>query len=207
MHGLSIRQKDIVAFIESFVNTYGHSPSYREIGKHLNLRSLGTIYKHIQTLSKKGVLKTLPRQGRSVALTTPPLERSKLKGGVTLQLMGYMRAGHPIDMLPIPQQITVPFSMVSCDQKTYLLRARGDGLHEELIADGDLILIETRVPFCEGETVLCIINHSDTVIKQYFREDEYIRLVSRSSEHYPILIRENDVKILGVVTGLLRVYA
>lgn len=207
MLGLSARQRDIVTFIESFVTHHGHAPSYREIGSHLKLSSLGTIHKHIQTLTKKGVIKTLPRQGRSLALTEaiPPL-KTHSSGALTLPLMGYVRACHPVEMLPVPQHITVPSSMVNTDQTTYLLRAKGESLHEELIADGDLILVEAREPCCDGETIVCVVNSTDTMIKRYFEENIYIRLEGTSARHYPILVKQSDVKILGVVTGLLRLY-
>lgn len=207
MHGLSARQRDIVTFIEMFNQQKGHAPSYREICAHLKLRSVGTIHKHIQALNKKGVLKLLPRQSRSLALSVQaPQPRNHSSGATTLPLMGYVKAGQPVEMLPVPQHITVPSSMINPDQTTYLLRARGESLHEELIADGDLILIEAREPCCEGETVLCIVNEHDTMIKRLYEEDAYIRLEGCSARHYPILVRMSDVQVLGVVTGLLRLY-
>ncbi len=207
MHGLSARQRDIVAYIEQFNHEKGHAPSYREICSHLKLRSVGTVHKHIQAMRKKGVIKILPRQSRSVALNceTPPA-KTHSSGATTLPLMGYVKAGYPVEMLPVPQHITVPSSMVNPDQTTYLLRARGESLHEELIADGDLILIEAREPCCEGETVLCVVNEHDTMIKRLYEEDSYMRFEGTSSRHYPILVKSSDVQILGVVTGLLRLY-
>lgn len=207
MHGLSARQRDIVSFIKMFVNSNGHAPSYREIGRHLKLNSLGTVHKHIQTLTKKGAIKVLPRQGRSLALTEDiPTPKTNSSGAMTLPLMGYVKACHPIEMLPVPQHITVPASMINADQTTYLLRAKGESLHEELIADGDLILVEAREPCCDGETILCIVNGTDTMIKRYFEENPYIRLEGTSARHYPILVKQSDIHILGVVTGLLRLY-
>ncbi len=205
MHGLSPRQKDILTFIESFVHAHGHSPSYREISKQLKFKSLGSVHKHIQILTKKGVLRSLPKCGRSLSITASA-PQPHTSGMSILPLMGYVRAGYSIDMLPVPQQITIPSSMVNSDQTTYLLRARGDSLHEELIADGDLILVETREPYCDGETILCVVNDFDTMIKKMFEEEGYLRLEGQSAQHHPIFIQKSDVKILGVVTGLLRLY-
>ena len=48
------RQKEILDFLESFVNRNGYSPSFEEIARGMSLKSLATVHKHITNLEKKG---------------------------------------------------------------------------------------------------------------------------------------------------------
>ncbi|MGO9165897.1 MAG: LexA family protein [Candidatus Sulfotelmatobacter sp.] len=46
------RQREVYDFISRFVAEHGYSPSFDEIGTGLNLSSLATVHKHIQSRKK-----------------------------------------------------------------------------------------------------------------------------------------------------------
>ncbi|MFY9746203.1 MAG: hypothetical protein WAK25_07955 [Acidobacteriaceae bacterium] len=48
------RQKEVLDFISGFVQKNGYSPSFEEIARGLDLRSLATVHKHITNLQNKG---------------------------------------------------------------------------------------------------------------------------------------------------------
>lgn len=100
----------------------------------------------------------------------------------------------------------MPEFLVHNPEKTYVLRAKNDSLSEELIAEGDLLLVEARQEAHEGETVVAIINQHDTIIKKFYREAAYIKLISHNALLQPIILREEDVLVQGVVVGLLRLF-
>ena len=54
MKGLTKRQREIVDFIRDYIAVHHYSPSYREIMKHFGFTSLGSVYKHIAVLKRKG---------------------------------------------------------------------------------------------------------------------------------------------------------
>jgi len=54
--GLTKRQREIVDFIRDYIAVHKYSPSYREIMGHFSFTSLGSVYKHIAVLKRKGVL-------------------------------------------------------------------------------------------------------------------------------------------------------
>ena len=46
------RQKEIIDFLESFVSRNGYSPSFEEIARGMNLKSLATVHKHVTNLER-----------------------------------------------------------------------------------------------------------------------------------------------------------
>lgn len=204
MKGLTKRQRELIDFIQVFIANNRYSPSYREIGSHFGFNSLGSVYKHIATLKKKGFLFSESKVGRSITTVNEP--RVNPPAEITIPLIGYIAAGTPIQTFPQTQQIQVPSTFVHAPDKTYALRAQGDSLAEEMIADGDILLVEVRQEAHPGETVVALINDHDIIVKKYYPEGEFVRLSGSYSEHNPILLRQEDVIVQAVVICLLRLF-
>lgn len=205
MKGLTKRQRELVDYIQEFIVHNRYSPSYREIGQHFGFSSLGSVYKHITTLKKKGVLFNESKVSRSLTTAEEPI--SAPTGSETkVSLIGQIAAGIPIQTFPQIQQIQVPASYVHCPDKTYALRAHGDSLTEEMIADGDILLVEARQDAHPGETVIALINEHDIIVKKYYPEGDFVRLVSAHAHHHPILLHQEDVVIQAVVVSLIRLF-
>ena len=69
---LTRRQKQVFDFLVGFINRHGYSPSFEEIGAGLELSSLATVHKHMQTLEKKGFIRRGYNQSRSVEVVAIP---------------------------------------------------------------------------------------------------------------------------------------
>ena len=70
---LTKRQREILDFIESFIQNYGYSPSFEEIAKFFNYRSLATVHEHLSNLERKGYIRRNYNESRSVE----PLEAER----------------------------------------------------------------------------------------------------------------------------------
>ena len=204
MKGLTKRQSDIVHYVSDFIQTHRYSPSFREIMQHFGFSSLGTVYRHVSVLKRKGIFSLEKGCGRSLSLA--PSMSKEIKPEVSLPFIGQIKAGDPIETYPEARSIAVPEFMVHAPDKTYVLRAFGDNLTEEGIADGDLLIVEARHEAHAGETVVALINRHDTIVKRYFPEGQHIRLLGNNPHHHPILIRSEDIQIQGILVGLLRLY-
>lgn len=205
MKGLTKRQKEILNYIQEFIQAHHYSPSYREISKHFAFSSLGSVYKHVRVLERKGVLFSEKNCSRSLTLPPENIPKRNLIE-IEIPFIGYISAGFPIETFSQSQTLAVPEFLVHNPEKTYVLRAKNDSLSEELIAEGDLLLVEARQEAHEGETVVAIINQHDTIIKKFYREAAYIKLISHNALLQPIILREEDVLVQGVVVGLLRLF-
>jgi len=60
------KQRELLAFIETFIAEHGYSPSYREIMVGLNYNSVATVALHVNSLIKRGHL--LRRDGKARSL-------------------------------------------------------------------------------------------------------------------------------------------
>jgi len=60
------KQRELLAFIESFISEHGYSPSYREIMPGCNYTSVATVALHVNSLIKRGHLRKRDHSARSL---------------------------------------------------------------------------------------------------------------------------------------------
>lgn len=205
MKGLTPKQLEILQFIQLFIDQHHYSPSYREIMTHCQLASPGSIYKHIRTLQKKGALSADKHSHRSIK-PIQQVQPAKVFTDTKIPLIGNLSIGYPLELFIHPQMISVPLSLLHAPDNTYLLQVQGDALQNERMQDGDLLLIEARQEIQPGEMILGLINQTDTVLKRYYPEGQYIRLESQEGSVRSLIVRSEHIVIQGALVGLLRMY-
>jgi SOS-response transcriptional repressor LexA len=60
------RQKELLDFVDGFIQQYGYGPSYREIMNALGYKSVSTVAIHINGLIAKGYLRKRDNSARSL---------------------------------------------------------------------------------------------------------------------------------------------
>lgn len=70
----SKRQKELLNFVDGFIQVYGYGPSYREIMTALGYKSVSTVAVHIDGLLTKGYLRKRDRSARSLEVVTTHLD-------------------------------------------------------------------------------------------------------------------------------------
>lgn len=65
------KQRELLTFIEQFIEARGYSPSYREIMQGLNYTSVATVALHVNNLIKRGHLAKRDRSARSLEVLSP----------------------------------------------------------------------------------------------------------------------------------------
>src|SRR5688500_8922094 len=63
---LTKRQREILDYLNDFIQQHGYAPSLEEIGRRFNLSSLATVHKHLTNLEEKGFIKRAWNRSRSV---------------------------------------------------------------------------------------------------------------------------------------------
>jgi len=144
----------------------------------------------------------LPKRRRPV--WSPALEAVDMAavGLVDVPLMGWVAAGEPVDLCEQRETVAVPANMVR--KNTYALRVRGDSMIDDNIQDGDVIIIEKRETAENGQSVVAMINGEQVTLKRFYVEPDGIRLQPANPTMSPIHLRNDDVQILGIVTGVIR---
>jgi len=144
----------------------------------------------------------IPKNKRPVY--TPDLEDLELVVGdvAEIPLLGWVAAGQPVDISEDNEKVTVPANMVK--RNSYALRVRGHSMVDDNIEDGDIIVIEKRETASNGESVIAMINGETVTLKKFYVEKDGIRLQPANSEMEPIYLHNEEVQILGIVTGVIR---
>ncbi len=204
MKGLTPRQREILDYIKDYIKMHQFSPSYREIMAHFDFSSIGTVSKHIKVLERKGML-TSENNGARSLLPKEYAEEKPLSSDIRIPFIGNITGGAPIEMFPNTQMLTIPDFLVNDPDKTYVLRVRGNTLNDEMICDGDLLIVEARPEAFAGEKILGSIYDSGSLIRLYFPEGNTVRLTSSSQEEFTI--RSDELTIQGIVIGLLRLFS
>lgn len=144
----------------------------------------------------------IPKNNRPVWL--PELEALDIMvdGVMHIPLLGVVTAGLPMDLCEQDERIAVPANMVR--RNTYALRVRGHSMIDDNILDGDIIVIEKRETAANGQTVVAMINGESVTLKKLYIEQDGIRLQPANPDMAPIYLKNQDVQILGIVTGVIR---
>jgi len=79
----SKRQRELLNFVDSFIQGNGYGPSYREIMKALGYKSVSTVAVHIDGLLAKGYLRKRDRSARSLEVVTTHLDEAPIRKGPT----------------------------------------------------------------------------------------------------------------------------
>jgi len=233
---LTRRQKQVLDFLVGFINRHGYSPSFEEIGASLDLSSLATVHKHLQTLEKKGFIRRGYNQSRSIEVVAvpgsvpfaktairpfspakPSATRAAAAAGETVPLLpvlgklefpllGRIAAGQPVEAIPNPETFSFG-DFASGKGNIYVLRVKGDSMIDDHICNGDYILVEGTDTADNGEIVVALTGGTDATLKRLFREPNgRVRLQPANAQMDPIVLPAREVKIQGRVIGVLRKY-
>lgn len=66
--GVTNREGCVLTTIEQFIGTNGYSPTLRELGTLLGLRSTATVHAHVASLAKQGAIAWDPTKSRTIRL-------------------------------------------------------------------------------------------------------------------------------------------
>lgn len=83
MERSSKRQRELLNFVDGFIQGHGYGPSYREIMRALGYKSVSTVAVHIDGLMAKGYLRKHNRSARSLEVVTTHLDDAPPRQGPT----------------------------------------------------------------------------------------------------------------------------
>ena len=200
---LTKRQKEILDFLESFLEENGYPPSFEEIAHHFGYHSLATVHEHLENLRAKGYIRKSYNASRSIEL----VPSGDAAAALELPLMGSVAAGLPIEAIPDPETIAVPENLLRRGGQHYVLRVKGDSMIEEQIRDGDYVIVNARPTAQNGEMVVALVHGDSATVKKFYREkDGRVRLQPANATMPPMHFRADDVLIQGIVVGVIRRY-
>ncbi len=201
---LPARQQRILIAIRDWVGRYGYSPSVRQIGDAVGLRSSSSVSRHLASLEEKGFLRRGTTVARPIDVRAflPGPRRAEPEGdSVAVPVVGDIAAGIPIlaeehvdDQLRLPRDLTGRGTV-------FALRVRGDSMIEAAICDGDIVVVRQQQEAHSGQIVAAMIDGEATV-KVYRRRGGHVLLEPRNPAYE--VIDGDRATVLGIVVSVLR---
>lgn len=197
MSHLSDKQRKIFDYIRSYIDEKGVSPSVREIGQAVGLRSTSTVQYHLTALENAGYIERDPLLKRTLRLTGGAQSHAG-----RVPLLGTVTAGMPI--LAVEEiEDYIPYGGRTEGKTLFALHVRGDSMVNAAILDGDIIVVEQTPTARNGEIVVALVGDEATV-KRFYKENGHFRLQPENDDYAPIIV--DEVAILGKVVACLRYY-
>ena len=180
----------IMDYVNEFIQENGYSPSVREIGAAVGLRSTASVSYHLQALQDKGLLQSPGAKGRKRAIVT-----SQRPGQIPV--VGVVTAGLPILALE-NQEGTIAWEG---DPSCFALRVKGDSMINAAILDGDMVVVRPQQNADDGQIVVARIGDEATV-KRLRRRNGEIWLMPENDAYSPI--DGSEAEIIGIVKAVIR---
>lgn len=195
---LTRKQKEVYDYICAYIEEHSVSPTQAEIQDYFGFKSLGSVQDYIKYLINAGVLKNDPNAVRGLV----PAEVSE--PSIDIPMLGTVAAGVPIEVIERTETIAVPRSMIR--QGTHFaLTVKGQSMIEDGILEGDVIIIKKQSTANNGDTVVATVDHEATV-KRFQKKAKHIELIPANSSMKPIIVKDEDFQIKGILVGLIRQY-
>lgn len=178
-------------YVNQFIRENGYSPSVREIGAAVGLRSTASVSYHLQALQDQGLLQAPGAKGRKRALVT------SVRPGY-IPVVGVVTAGMPI-LAVENQEGAMPWEDPDC----FALRVRGDSMINAGILSGDKVVVRPQNMADDGQIVVARLGDEATV-KRLRRRNGEIWLMPENENYSPI--DGTEAEIIGIVKAVVREY-
>ena len=206
LEDLAPRQREVLEYIAAYMDNQGMSPSLREVGDALGIKSTNGVADHIKALVRKGYLeRSGSGKARALRMTVKATGNVQSSNSISIPIIGKVAAGLPILATENYEgSLHVDASLVPTGSPIFALCVSGESMIEDGILDGDYLFVKQQSDARNGETVVAMVEDEATV-KRFYRENNAIRLQPANSNMEPIMVTpEMPISILGTVVGLYR---
>jgi repressor LexA len=204
MESLTIRQQQVLDFIQSSQLEQGVVPTLREIARQFGFRSMTAAADHVRALRRKGYLVHHPRLARShsvVPFRQPPLHRSL----VNVPLYGAIPAGFADErQQEAGRSLSLDLESLGLrpGAQIFALEVRGDSMLGRHIVDGDIAILDRGRTPKPNDVVAALIDREST-LKTLAIENGRTFLRAENPD-YPDLYPAQELLIQGVLVALVR---
>lgn len=227
---LTKKQLDLLEFINKRVQRDGVPPSFDEMKDALDLRSKSGIHRLITALEERGFIRRLAHKARALEIvklpdsmsnkggfnpvvidgdrpdSTPPSAKQIELSAAEVPVMGRIAAGVPIAAISeVSHNVAVPKTMLTGGEH-YALEVKGDSMIEAGINEGDLVIIKETQTADDGDIIVALVEDEEATLKTLRRNGRSVILEAANPAYEPRIFNDDQVKVQGILVGLIRTY-
>jgi repressor LexA len=217
-------------FLTKFQDENGYSPSIRQIGDSIDVKSTSLVDYYLTQLQEMGFIEREDRISRSIRVLQPvqdtPTFAEKVNeviqkaGNALNDLVSVPIAGRIVASAPLPMptsDLSYYDAEASVDIARSLLPTRdvsdlfalevsGDSMVDAMINDGDIVVMKKAQSANNGEMVAVWLDDKDeTTLKYFYKEANRIRLQPANPYMGPIYVEDpKSLRIMGKVVMVIR---
>jgi repressor LexA len=201
MEPLTEAQKQLYDWLVDYIHTSQHAPSIRQMMRAMNLRSPAPVQSRLEHLRAKGYIDWSEGKARTIRIL------ADAQTGVPI--LGAIAAGGLVEPFTDSVESLDVSSTFRKEKGNFALRVIGDSMIEDLIAEGDFVIMRP-VPdpkqLKNGLIVAARVEGHGTTLKRFYRNGEQVTLKPANSKYQPIEVMANSVQVQGVLVGVWRNY-
>ena len=201
MKPLTEKQKDILKFIEAYIEEYDYPPSIRDIQNNCDISSTSVVKYNLDRLQEKGLMNRDSEVSRSISLNTETKTNS-----IKVPVLGTITAGQPFPLIEDDRwdlgemdMIDLPDNFSYIEDKIFALKVSGYSMVDALIGDGDTVILEKTNTAKNGDMVAAKINsENETTLKRIYNEGTQTRLQPENPLMDPFFYPSTDISFLVI---------
>lgn len=206
---LNDRTREILRLITEFTDEHGYMPTIREIGDMAQISSTNGVRYHLNRLVAEGMIVREKNRSRAIVLPHGSHKRSAASARPAaaeagIPILGRVAAGVPIEDQEALGHVSLD-EMFPARDDLYALQVKGQSMKDRGILDGDVVVVRKQEYAREGDAVVAMVDGGDATVKTYRRTADAIELVPENPDFQVMRFeRDDEVRIVGVVVGLVR---
>ena len=190
------KQTEILEYINKKISSEGYSPSVREIGKAVNLKSTSSVQYHLDNLIKKGLLSKKANLSRSLS------NNKRNKTFLSVPIIGEISAGSPL--LAEENKIgEIPVVEERYNKDLFALKVKGDSMIDAGIYNDDIVVVDKNIEPKNGDIGAFMINDMEATVKYLDTISGKKYLIPANKNYENFEVNENTQPV-GKVVSLFR---
>jgi len=197
---LTEAQQKLYDWLAEYIRQHQHSPSIRQMMQAMSLKSPAPVQSRLEHLRAKGYIEWTEGKARTIRVVRA------LRQGVPI--LGAIAAGGLLE--PFTDAVEqLDFSQLFLPPQTFALRVMGDSMIEDLIAEGDVVImrpVAEPAQLRNGTIVAAFVAGHGTTLKRFYRRGDRVTLKPANSKYNPIEVAAMQVQVQGALVGVWRDY-
>ncbi len=185
--------KEKLSRIRAFYKQNKIMPTYDELCLIFGFKSKNAAFKLVKKLEEDGFVEKM--------------DKGRLKPGpnlLGLPMFNSVQAGLPTaEEETLIDHVDLNDYLIPRPDKTVLINVRGDSMIDAGIHEGDQVIVEVGSSVNVGDITVAIVD-GDYTVKYFDKTKEGKIILQPGNPNYQPVIPQNELKIFGKVTGVVR---